>query len=121
MVVTITVIVCGIIIGEAFALLAGTLIIPSKTSNWINWKNAILLIVDILTAVFILISLPELHYLPLEIFLLSLAVGIATHIYRIVQYYSSEKKKFCTNLSLFIVNDIKMLGLIAILAATIIR
>ena len=119
MVVSVAVIVCGIMIGEAFALLVGSLIIPSKTSNWLNKKNAIFLILDILVAVFILAALPSMHYFDIEIFLLLLGIGLATHFYRTYQYYTKEQKKFCDNLPLFIVNNVKILGLLAILAATI--
>jgi hypothetical protein len=112
--VSITVIVCGIMIGEAIALLAGTLIIPSQTSNWLNKKNASLLILDVIAGIMILVALPQLHYLSFEIFLLLLAIGIATHTYRTIQYYSAEQIKFCSNLPLFIVNNLKLLGLLII-------
>jgi NhaP-type Na+/H+ or K+/H+ antiporter len=119
MLVTITVIICGILFGEAIALMAGTLIIKKNTSKWLNRKNALLLSLDIVTATAIILSLPALHYVPDSVFYLFLIIGAGTHIYRSWEYYSKIKKKFCDNTSLFIVNNIKLAGLLVILVVSV--
>lgn len=119
MVLTLTAITCGLMFGEAVALLIGSYVISKKKLPWLNKKNLVLLILDILLAFLILISLPELGYLPLIIFITALVLGIASHIYRTREYFSKVTNKFCENQALFVVNILKGLGLLIVLVVTI--
>ncbi len=119
MLVTVTVIICGILFGEAIALLAGAIIIKKNTSKWLTRKNVLLLSLDIVTAIAIIFSLPALHYVPESVFYLFLLIGAGTHIFRSWEYYTKTNKKFCDNTSLFIVNNVKLAGLIGILVISV--
>jgi hypothetical protein len=119
MVLTLTAITCGLMFGEAVALLIGSYVISKKKLPWLNKKNLTFLILDILLAFLILISLPELGYLPLIVFIAALVLGITSHISRTREYFSKETNKFCDNQGLFIVNVLKGLGLLVVLVVTI--
>ena len=114
--ITLTVILGGLILGESVALLVGTTIIKSKISGWLQRKNGFLLGLDVILAVLIILAIPALQYFPRIFFSLFLLIGIASHSYRTLEYYSKkERYKFCANLPLFIVNNIKLIGFIVIL------
>lgn len=119
MVLTLTAITCGLMFGEAVALLIGSYVVSKKKLPWLSKKNLILLILDIVLASVILISLPQLGYLPLIVFIASVLLGIGTHIYRTEEYFSKRTNKFCDNQALFIVNILKGLGLLVALIVTI--
>jgi fatty acid desaturase len=119
MVLTLTAMTCGLMFGEAVALLIGSYVISKKKLPWLTKKNLILLILDIVLAFLILIALPPLGYLPLIVFIAAVVLGIATHIFRTKEYFSEETNKFCDNQGLFIVNILKGLGLLVVLVVTI--
>jgi len=119
MVLTLTAITCGLMFGEAVALLIGSYVISKKKLPWLTKKNLILLILDIALSFLILISLPPLGYLPLIVFIIVLLFGIGTHIYRTEEYFNKRVNKFCENQALFIVNILKGLGLLVVLVVTI--
>jgi len=117
--VTITVILGGLMIGESFALLIGTTIIRSKIYGWLNKKNGTYLASDIIVAVLIILALPALQNFPAYLFSLFLAVGIATHSYRTLEYFSQTQRKFCANFPLFVMNNIKLMAFLIILGIEI--
>lgn len=113
--VTITVILGGIMIGESIALLVGTTILRNKFNGWLSRKNGAFLGSDMILAALIILALPALQYFPAYFFSLFLVVGIATHSYRTLEYYSQKDQKFCANFPLFVVNNIKLLAFLVLL------
>jgi hypothetical protein len=43
------------------------------------------------------------------------SIGLVTHIFRIWEYLSGKTSSFCGNRSLFVVNNLKFIGLLLIL------
>lgn len=119
MVLTLTALTCGLMFGEAVALLIGSYVVSRKKLPWLTKKNLTLLILDIVLAFIILVSLPPLGYLPPGIFIASLLLAIGTHAIRTKEYFSKKSNKFCDNQGLFIVNVLKGLGLLVILVVTL--
>jgi len=107
--------VCGLIFGEATALLTGSLIYRKKAGPWLNKKNILYLLVDIISAVVLIWSIPDLNFLPPELFLIVLILALGSHLLRTEEYLKKRRHKFCDNRALFIVNNIKLAGLTGIL------
>jgi hypothetical protein len=99
--------------GEALALLVG-MHIPSAGDNpWISVKNDLLLALDIVAGLGVPYLLMGRRGAPYALyFLVSLAV--LTHGYRVWEYLARAGNPFCANLPLFVVNNLKLAGLLFI-------
>ena len=95
-----------LLVGEAAALLIGTQLLGRKRSPWISAKNSLYLILDILSGTLLLLSMPL--RLPEIVFWLIFAVVCVSHAFREYEYLSLQKEAFCSNLPLFIVNNVKI-------------
>lgn len=96
-----------LLIGEALALWAGMHWQAKGENGWTSLKNDLLLLADILCGIFILLgralNLPEL------VFWIVFGIVIASHAFREYEYITFQKQPFCTNLPLFIVNNLKII------------
>ncbi|MGD8780088.1 MAG: hypothetical protein PVH88_14125 [Ignavibacteria bacterium] len=101
-----------IIFGEALALFVGMEFF-SETKVWLNTKNNVLLLLDILvgfTFLFVFIYIKE--CLDSNLLILLTVVSLAAHAFREVEYFTNTENKFCFNLPLLVINSVKIIGLI---------
>ncbi len=100
-----------IIFVEALALFVGMEFF-SETKVWLNTKNNILLLTDILIGfafLFIFIYIKE--YLDTVLVVVLTVISLVAHSFREIEYFVEAENKFCFNLPLFIINTIKIIGL----------
>ena len=95
-----------LLVGEAAALLVGTRILGKSRSPWISYKNSLFLLLDIISGTMVLLSL--LFKFPEIIFWIIFSLVVLSHAFREYEYLSLQKQLFCSNLPLFIVNNVKM-------------
>jgi hypothetical protein len=101
-----------IMVGEAVALLIGTLQSGGDTSGWLSLKNGLLLQVDIITGVaLILIALLVKDYLGSPIFYAVMVAAVVTHVFRDWEYVNGGRNMFLASRGLFVVNNVKLAGL----------
>lgn len=104
----------AVIAGEAMALLVGTYFL-SADKAWAS-KNMALLILDIVTGLgLIYFGFARGSLLTSTLFFLFSGLALLTHGYREWQYFTHIETKFCFNLPLFIVNNVKLIGVVVIL------
>ncbi len=105
-----------VVAGEAAALAIGIHIVKQSRSPWISLKNDLLLALDIVVGLVLILLAFEGDKLPQPIwFPLFVILGLITHLFRIWEYLAERKSTFCGNRPLFIVNNIKFIGLLIIL------
>lgn len=104
-----------VVAGEALALLVGMVFLSPKGNPWISTKNSVLLGLDILTGLGMVVLIVLLHRMDvIYLFYGCVLLSILTHGYREVEYLVRAGNPFCINTPLFIVNSIKLAGLVVI-------
>ncbi len=99
-----------VIAGEAAALLTGMYLFVRPASPWLTPKNNVLAVVDIITGT-ILIILAITGKSP-DLFYAIIVVALFTHAFRDWEYLASVEIPFVFNLPLFVVNNLKLAGVI---------
>lgn len=99
-----------VIAGEAAALLVGMHLFVRPASHWLVPKNNALAALDIVTGAIIVVlaitgKSPNLFYT-------AAALALITHTFRDWEYLASAEIPFVFNLPLFIVNNLKLAGVI---------
>jgi hypothetical protein len=101
-----------LIVGEAIMLLIGIYVISKKQNEWKTRFNTNTLLIDIAFGIIIIFNAIE--NMPYKV--VAIVVLIITHLYREIEYFYKEKKnRLIFNLPLFIINTIKLIGLIVLL------
>jgi hypothetical protein len=95
-----------LLVGEAAALFIGMHVLGNKPNSWISYKNTLLLVLDVGCGTMLLFSV--LVKIPEVIFWLVFIMVVLSHSFREYEYFSMQKQPFCSNLPLFIVNNVKM-------------
>jgi hypothetical protein len=109
-----------VIAGEALALLVGMHFLSERNNPWISLKNDLLFALDILTGSALIASSLRTGNPGNPIFWVALGLALLAHIYRDWETLSHAANPFCLNLPLFVVNNVKLVGLLSIiLLATI--
>lgn len=100
--------------GEAIILFV-VLYVLKHEKKWFSVRNTNFILLDIITGgglIYILLSdYPLNAIISYEL----IAAGIITHLLRVIEYIQKKRNKFCFNIHLFIINDIKLLGFIVLL------
>ena len=110
----VTLITALVVAGEALALLTGTTILADEKDPWAA-KNMVFLILDIITGLgLVYFGLVKGSINNSVLFILLTLIVLATHSYREWQYFADVEYKFCFNIPLFVVNNLKLLGLVVI-------
>jgi len=92
-------------------LLIGMYVISKKQNEWKTRFNTNTLLIDIAFGTIIIFNAIE--NMPYKV--VAIVVLIITHLYREIEYFYKEKKnRFIFTLPLFIVNTIKLIGLIVL-------
>ena len=115
------IVVTGLIVfGEGMALLVGVHILNKSNTPWASLKNDIFLATDIIAGLLLVYFAfkPENVFAPAIFW--SATVGLLiSHGYRDVEYFLDLDNKFCTNIPSMIFNNVKLLGLLAILVTVL--
>jgi len=112
----VTILVSLVVAGEAAALAIGMHILKKSQSPWVSLKNDLLLAFDVVVGLVLIILATDAENFPQPFwFSLFVVIGLITHIYRIWEYLAGRQSSFCGNRPLFIVNNLKFLGLLLIL------
>jgi len=96
-----------LLLGEALGLVFGTVLIGKNKSAWVDKKNILLLIIDSICGILLMASV--IYQTSDGWFWLSLGMIYPTHAFREYEYLARVKNPFCSNLPLFIVNNIKII------------
>jgi hypothetical protein len=100
-----------VIAGEAAALLTGMHLFVRPTSPWLTPKNNALAVLDVITGA-IIVALAITGKTP-GLFYATAALTLLTHAFRDWEYLASAGSPFAFNLPLFVVNNLKLAGIIA--------
>ena len=96
-----------LLLGESLALLFGVFLIGEGKKSWASNKNLLFLIVDIICGVLLLEF--AIHQTSVSWFWLLLGIIYPTHAFREYEYLARVEAPFCSNLPLFIMNNIKII------------
>ncbi len=102
-----------IIVGEALALLVGMHFLSPRGNPWISFKNDLLIGIDIAAGIGLVYVVVANTDFSAGLFFILIGVSLLAHGYREWEYFSDVSAKFCINLPLFILNNIKLAGLLA--------
>ena len=112
----ITTLLTGMVVaGEALALLVGMHFLSEGDNPWISWKNDLFLVLDVVAGLG-LVYLALVHRgaaWPYALFILT-GLTLLTHGYREWEYLAGAGNPFCANAPLFVVNNLKIAGLLAV-------
>lgn len=102
------------IAGEALALLVGMHFSSEGDKTWITFKNDLFLVLDIVLGLG-LVYLALAHRGAAWPYALYVLAGLAllTHGYREWEYLAGADNAFCATTPLFVVNNLKLAGLVA--------
>ena len=99
--------------GEAFALLVGMHILSASDNPWISVKNDLFLALDIVAGLGLFYLVLARRTAPYAFYFL-VGLALLTHGYRVWEYLARASNPFCANAPLFIVNNLKLVGLLVI-------
>ncbi len=95
-----------LLVGEAAALFVGTRILGKSSEPWTSFKKFLFLFLDIFCGTMLLVS--ETLKFPEIIFWIIFMVVVLSHAFREYEYLAFQKQPFCSNLPLFMVNNVKI-------------
>jgi hypothetical protein len=113
-----TLLTSTVVAGEALALLVGMHLLSEGDNSWISVKNDLFLALDIVAGlglVYLALAHRGTAWPYALCFLVSLA--LLTHGYREWEYLARASNPFCANAPLFVVNNLKLAGLLAVAAS----
>lgn len=100
-----------LIVGEAIMLLMDMYVIRKKQKEWKTIFNTNTLLLDIAFGTIIIFNAFE--NIPFKV--IAIVVLLITHLFREIQYFNKEKKsKLLINTPIFIINTIKLSGLLVL-------
>jgi hypothetical protein len=105
-----------VVAGEAAALLVGMYILSPQPNPWISGRNSFWVGLDIVCGIGLicLILMPESSLRDGLLMALAL-IATGSHAYREWEYFaSSAASRFLVNVPLFVLNNVKLIGLILI-------
>jgi hypothetical protein len=102
-----------IIVGEALALVVGIYVLSRDRDPWISGKNDLMIYLDIFSgAILIYIAVSGRADTTAVIgFWGAVHLALAAHAYREWEYLAKLANAFCSNVPLFVMNNVKLLGL----------
>ena len=112
----ITTLLTGLVIaGEALALLVGMHVLSEGDNAWISAKNNLFLVLDIVAGLgLVYLALAQQGAAWPYAFYFLAGLALLTHGYREWEVLAGAGNPFCANGPLFIVNTLKLVGLVAI-------
>ena len=101
--------------GEAVALAIGMHLLSSGDNPWLSVKNDLLLGVDLISGVVMVIGGLAGSGFTVAVLNTAVAVSLIAHGYREWEYLARAGNAFCFNLPLFVLNNVKLIGLLIII------
>ena len=115
----ITLLTGAFIAGEALALTMGMYFMGSSQTSWIS-RNTLFLVLDVVVGFgLIYLAFATSDVDTWMIFYLLSVMALITHGYREWEYLADVEHKFCFNMPLFVVNNIKLIGLVIMLVGSL--
>lgn len=112
----VTILVSLIVAGEAAALAIGMHIFKKSESPWVSLKNDLLMALDVVVGLaLIFLAFDGANFPQPTWFFVFVIIGLLTHLFRLWEYLARREHTFCGNRPLFIVNNLKFIGLLVIL------
>ncbi|MBN2011430.1 hypothetical protein JW960_19010 [candidate division KSB1 bacterium] len=106
-----------LVCGEALALFIGVGLIK-RNRQWLGFLNGFWLVTDAFGGIVIIyVIVTTLTYSWL--FWTALIFLLLSHVYREYEYFTDNSQKFCANLPLFIMNNVKLTGIFMIFIALV--
>jgi hypothetical protein len=105
----------SVIAGEALALLIGTRVPSRKGNPWVTPKNNFFIAIDIIFGIGMILIGALTNPVPIALLYSLAIISLIAHGIRDWEYLAQIPNPFCTNASLFIVNNIKIAGLFLII------
>jgi hypothetical protein len=91
-------------------------IIQKSEGTWVSLKNDLMLALDVVVGLALIFLAVDSEDFPQPIwFSLFVIIGLITHLFRLWEYLANRECIFCSNRPLFLVNNLKFLGLILVL------
>ena len=112
-----------VILGEALALVVGMHFLSEQGNPWNSLKNDLLLGVDIVTGVGLItlsFAITNAQMSKFDLLYFVAALALLAHGYRAWEYLTRAANRFCINLPLFAVNNIKLAALTAMMVSAIV-
>ncbi len=114
---TVLILAGAVIAGEALALFVGTRFFVDKDDPWVNRKNNRFIWLDIFTGLGLIWSAARLDAdLGVFVYTVMLTASFISHGYRDWEYLFRKDNRFCMNFPLFIMNNLKLVGLLGVVA-----
>ena len=103
-----------VVASEALALLVGMHFLREGGKAWPSVKNDLFLVLDIAAGLgLVYLALAQRGAAWPYAFYIVVGVALLTHGYREWEYLAGAANAFCANAPLFVVNNLKLLGLVA--------
>jgi hypothetical protein len=104
----------AVIAGEALTLTVGTYFVANSKDPWVS-RNTLFLVLDLATGLgLIYLGLAKRDIDTVTLFYVVTIINLITHGYREWEYLANIDYKFCFNKPLFVVNNLKLMGLVII-------
>jgi hypothetical protein len=103
-----------VIVGEALALIVGMHFLSGRDNPWISFKNDLLLILDIFSGLALVFFSLHNDVSGNLVFWIVFGLALLTHAYRDWEYLVKAANQFCLNLPMFIINNLKLAGVITL-------
>jgi hypothetical protein len=111
----ITLLTALVIFGEALALTVGMVLVQRGQNPWFTPRNAVLLGLDLLLGgLLIYLAWSGSEQMVSWALIGAGLISLLAHAYRDLEYFSGTPLPFCANQPLFIVNNLKLLGLLIV-------
>jgi hypothetical protein len=107
-----------VVAGEALALAVGMPVLSPGGNPWISLKNDLFLALDVLTGLgLVVVAATNKRVIPSGILYALILISVLAHGYREWEYLAGASNAFCANAPLFVVNNLKLIGLLSIAVA----
>lgn len=104
-----------VVVGEATALGLGAGLLGDAATAWATTGNLILLLSDVALGVVLIYCAVSSNEMSVAVPAVS-SLLVLTHLYRAVEFFLDVENPFCSNVGLFLLNDLKIVGAVAIIA-----
>ena len=102
-----------LIFGEALALLVSTGLVVKPRPSWLNRKNVTFLLDDLFFGI-VLMLLAAQVFTQAWIFWIAVISTFLSHALRDAEFVANFPNKFCANSGLFLLNNVKLAGLLLV-------
>ncbi|MGD8967892.1 MAG: hypothetical protein PVI07_10335 [Anaerolineae bacterium] len=109
-----------VIVGEALALVVGMRILSPSGNPWISLKNDLFLGLDVIVGLglIVLVAMNG-RGVPSGLLYGLVFISVVAHGYREWEYLVRAGNAFCANTPLFVLNNLKLIGLLVVVAGVV--